>query len=68
MWPMGLLFMMEFVGCGHCKTMKPEYTKAAEAMKEQNVSTTQYCTGAPTVHCKLIGFSSQIKLGVLKFS
>lgn len=33
--------MMEFLGCGHCKTMKPEYTKAAEAMKEQNVSTTQ---------------------------
>lgn len=25
------------IGCGHCKTMKPEYAKAAATMKEKNV-------------------------------
>lgn len=25
------------IGCGHCKTMKPEYEKAAAALKEKNV-------------------------------
>lgn len=29
--------MCYFLGCGHCKKMKPEYEAAAAKMKEQDV-------------------------------
>ena len=28
---------ISFLGCGHCKKMKPEYIEAAKRMKDENV-------------------------------
>ncbi len=42
-----------FIGCGHCKKMKPEYVDAAAQLKEEGVSISFIVTVLPLCRRKL---------------